>query len=226
MKNLDGLAEKLANKRGWTKEYSLGIIQDITASNKSIESPTELRDPRRALALDYSYIVHAQAHYGKLGYADTAVPWVITEEAYTATLPPHVNRYETIGGFLAGSAEQSFIQLLLDGENPGRAQATSPCFRDEDHDEIHSPYFFKLELFDNRLPATEEGVLSVIEDAKAFFEKYLPVDVVPEGDLAWDIVAAHNGLELGSYGVRRFCDFSWIYGTGVALPRLQQAIKR
>lgn len=182
------------------------------------------RDYRRALSLDYSILAKAQEHYGVHGFKETAVPWVITEDAYTATLPPEVKRYETLGGFLVGSAEQSFIQLLLDGESLGRVQATSPCFRDEDHDSIHSPYFMKLELFDNQLPATEEGVFNLIDCAREFFATYVPVKVVAEGELAWDIVTAEGGLELGSYGVRSFREHRWIYGTGVALPRLQQAM--
>lgn len=210
----------------WAKETEDGVTFDhLGPAQNGKPTPAAKRDYHRRLSLNYRIIADAQDHYAALNYQETAIPWVITEEAYLATLPPEVKRFASLGGYLPGSAEQSFIHLLLDGENPGRAQATSPCFRDEDHDEIHSPYFFKLELFDNRLPATEEGVLLVLNDAKAFFERYLPVKVIPEGELAWDIVAAHNGLELGSYGVRNFRDFSWIYGTGVALPRLEQAVE-
>jgi len=182
------------------------------------------RDYRRPLALNLNYLAEAQSYYSSLGFENIAVPWVITEEAYTATLPPEVKRYETLGGYLVGSAEQSFIQLLLDGEKLERVQASSPCFRDEEHDEIHSPYFFKLELFDGLLEPTEKSVLEIAALAKGFFEKYLPVRIEQEGELAWDILAAHSGLELGSYGVRSYREHSWIYGTGVALPRLDQAL--
>ncbi len=182
------------------------------------------RDYRRSLSLDYRIIADANDYYTASGFSETAVPWVITEEAYTATLPPEVKRYGTLGGFLVGSAEQSFIQLLADGEKLGRVQATSPCFRDETHDEIHSPYFLKLELFDNTLPMTKASVLSIADTAADFFEKFLPVEIVQEGPESWDIQAAHSGLELGSYGIRRWGEHSWIYGTGVALPRLQQAV--
>ena len=35
-----------------------------------------------------------------------------------------------------------------------------------------------------------------------------------------------NGIELGSYGIREFAGFRWIYGTGVAEPRLSLCIAR
>lgn len=182
------------------------------------------RDYRRRLSFDFRIIADAQNHYGDLGYEDVAVPWVISREAMDATLPPDKVPYGTFGGYLVGSAEQSFIDMLLSGESLGRVQATTPCFRDETHDELHSPYFLKTELFDSTLPQNEEGVMAVLQDAKLFFEHYLPVAIQREGELSWDIVAAESGIELGSYGVREIPGYSWIYGTGVALPRLQQVL--
>lgn len=182
------------------------------------------RDYQRQLLLDYRYIADAQEHYLKHDFTPIAIPWVIGIEAYTSTLPDRVEHYATLGGFLVGSAEQSFIQMLLDGESLGRVQATSPCFRSEDHDELHSPYFFKLELFDNQLPMTGKSVLETLDIAREFFERHLPTLVTQESDTSWDIVAKHSGVELGSYGIRRYKNHEWIYGTGVALPRLQQVI--
>ncbi len=183
------------------------------------------RDYQRALSFDFSIIAAAQAHYSSLGYKDVAVPWVVSAEAMGATIPEWAVPYSTFGGHLVGSAEQSFVELLLRGENLGRVQATTPCFRDEDHDELHSPYFLKTELFDSVLPPTEESVLSALEDARKFFARYVPVRLQQEGELAWDLVHAESGIELGSYGVRTIPGHSWIYGTGVALPRLQQTME-
>lgn len=182
------------------------------------------RDFQRRLLLDYRYIADAQDFYLEKDYEPIAIPWVIGIDSYTSTLPDRVEHYATLGGFLVGSAEQSFIQLMADGEELGRVQAASPCFRSEDHDELHSPYFFKLELFDNLLPMTGDSVLGVLDDAREFFEKYLPTSVTQEGETSWDIVAAHSGVELGSYGIRKYKENQWIYGTGVALPRLQQVL--
>lgn len=184
----------------------------------------EQRDYRRRLSFDLRIFADAQDHYAGLGYRDVAVPWVISREAMDATLPTDKVPYGTFGGYLVGSAEQSFIELLLSGEELGRVQAFSPCFRDETHDELHSPYFLKLELFDGILPPTEESVLGMVDQAQQFFERYLPTVISREGVDSFDILAADSGMELGSYGVRRIPGHSWIYGTGVALPRLQQAI--
>lgn len=184
----------------------------------------EQRDYRRRLSFDLRIFADAQDYYEDRGYRDVAVPWVISREAMDATLPTDKVPYGTFGGYLVGSAEQSFIDMLLAGEGLGRVQGFSPCFRDETHDELHSPYFLKTELFDSILPPTEESVLAVLQDAKLFFERYLPVAIEREGELSWDIVAADSGIELGSYGVRTIPGHSWIYGTGVALPRLQQVL--
>ena len=65
-----------------------------------------------------------------------------------------------------------------------------------------------------------------------FFSSYTPVkiiksdssserDVVPEED----IVSEFGGFELGSYGIKKYNDFIWIYGTGCAEPRLTEVIK-
>jgi len=182
------------------------------------------RDYRRPLLLNYRYIADAQDYYEELGYESVEAPWVIDESAYEITLPDGVARYETLGGFLVGSAEQSFCQMLMDGHDLQRVQAVTPCFRDESHDELHSPYFLKLELFDSTKPMTGESVLEMVTEAKAFFDQYLETEVVQEGETSWDIVGKANGVELGSYGIRSFDEHSWIYGTGVALPRLQQVI--
>lgn len=184
------------------------------------------RDYRRSLLLDYRYIADAQDHYERLNYEPVEAPWVIDESAYEITLPDGVARYETLGGFLVGSAEQSFCQMLMDGDDLQRVQAVTPCFRDESHDELHSPYFLKLELFDSTKPMTAESVLEVAADAVAFFNRYLEVELVQEGETSWDIVGKKTGIELGSYGIRSFDEHSWIYGTGVALPRLQQVVEK
>lgn len=184
------------------------------------------RDYQRRLLLDYRYIVDAQEFYLEHNFEPIAVPWIVGIDAYTSTLPERVEHYATLGGFLVGSAEQSFIQLLTNGEELGRVQAATPCFRSEDHDELHSPYFFKLELLDNELPMTKESVFSVLDTAREFFERYLPTEVTDEGNSSWDIISKDNGIELGSYGIRSYKEHQWIYGTGVALPRLQQVLAK
>ncbi len=46
-----------------------------------------------------------------------------------------------------GSAEQGFVQLMLDGKLPlGSHMAAGPCFRDDEVDDLHQKTFFKVEL--------------------------------------------------------------------------------
>lgn len=190
---------------------------------RSEGQPREGRDYRRPLALDFSLIAEAQAYYASEGFVNTPVPWVVGSEAYEETKPADVAAYRTLGGFLVASAEQAFLHLMLEGQELGRAQATTPCFRDEAHDEIHAPYFLKTELIVGD-EASERALGEVVEVARGFFSLYLPTRVQPFEDGTFDLVCYTTGLELGSYGIRRHRGLAWVYGTGVALPRLTQAI--
>lgn len=58
-----------------------------------------VRDSQRKVSFNFSVIANAQLYYAGLGYRETPIPWVISEEAYMATIPPGVARYETLGGF-------------------------------------------------------------------------------------------------------------------------------
>jgi hypothetical protein len=120
---------------------------------------------------------------------------------------------------LVGSAEQSFIELLLRGEKITKACAITPCFRMEPkYDEQHHAYFMKLELINS--DATSKNLRNMIGDAVDFFSRYLEVIVISTGPDMFDIVDKKREIELGSYGFREVNGQRFIYGTGVALPRL------
>lgn len=98
----------------------------------------------------------------------------------------------------------------------------TPCFRFESFDYLHSKYFMKDELIitDN---VTKEGLEEIIVTAIEFFGKHLEdVRVTKTGDLSYDITC--DGVELGSYGIRKSEFLTWIYGTGCAEPRLSNTI--
>lgn len=181
-----------------------------------------MRDYQRSLLLDYRLIADAQTYYQDCGYEPTAVPWVVEDEAYNLTKPAEALPYRTLGGTLVASAEQSFYQLLLQGHRLERAQAVTPCFRDEVHDQTHSPYFLKLELIQATDPSLE-GLERMISEAEVFFNRYGRVER-EQTDFGIDLVAADTGLEVGSYGFRCVGTHAWIYGTGLALPRFTQAV--
>ena len=60
-----------------------------------------------------------------------------------------------------------------------------------------------------------------------FFEQFFGEDecrIIDTSNLSFDIT--YKDVELGSYGIRK-CDFlTWIYGTGLAEPRLTRVMKK
>ena len=187
--------------------------------------------------MNYSNISRAVEFYGSRGYIylDDA-PWDVREAAYYATKPSGAQDVvRTVAGrfdgFPVASGEQSFIQMMLDGQPIKRAICVTPCYRAEPRiDTLHRPYFMKAELI-NAQDVDEGHLIHMIHDACTFFEQFFPVRVVQTGpsDLgepSYDIVEKGTRFELGSYGIREHKDLRWIYGTACAEPRLSTAIAR
>jgi hypothetical protein len=173
--------------------------------------------------IDYRKLAAGLDHYESLGYQYQEVPWVVSDEAMAVTLPPDAPATAVQYGKLVGSAEQSFIELMLRGRSILKACAITPCFRIENtYDDLHHAYFMKLELINTEV--TQENLHTMIADAQGFFQRYLNTEVEQTGLNAYDIVDKRRRIELGSYGIRSFNGHSFIYGTGVALPRLDTAI--
>lgn len=173
------------------------------------------------MIIDYSNILAAEDYYESQGYLKASVPWIVGNEAYNITRPSFAGRdFTTLGGNLIASAEQAFIELMLQEINIDKAQATTPCFRDEEHNELNHTYFMKTELINTN--ATNENLVLMIDQARIFFSAYLPVKIIETGHLTFDIITQQGSIELGSYGIREYKDLKWIYGTGVAEPRLTQ----
>lgn len=170
--------------------------------------------------MNYALITEAMSHYASLGYTYVEVPWLVDREAIDITLPAGAKPVECLNRFLVGSAEQSFIYLIRQGLlAPGRYQAISPCFRDDPEDELHQKYFMKLELIHVGGHILKD-YRQVIDDARSFYERHVDV-TEKQTDEGWDIVDRKNLIELGSYGRRSHSSTGpWIYGTGVAEPRL------
>ena len=177
-------------------------------------------------AISYRRIARAQEEYAAMGYRNIETPWMVSEEAIRVTLPPDCASFQSAGGSLVGSAEQGFIQMMLDGTlMPGRYQSTGPCFRDEKKlSDLTRRWFMKLELI-HYMPA-EEDFSQVLRHAHycmcmvAPHVRGLTLRRTPDGT---DI--EHCGIELGSYGVRRMGEHIWVYGTGLAEPRFSLAMQ-
>lgn len=206
----------------------------------------------------YKNLLAAITYYERCGYKYVDVPWAVSPEALLLTRPSHISAppmtyvvdyqgfvpvhmgaacgYTSPGTELCpvASAEQSFLQMKMDDPNFGGKLVTmTPCFRNEPVlDELHHPYFMKVELI-NWDKTGREDMDKMIADARLLFEERLWVDVVhntdpdPLGVVAYDIVTTKTGIELGSYGIRTHPRIGrWLYGTGLAEPRYSQAVEK
>lgn len=190
-------------------------------------------------AIDWALMCDALETYRKYGYTYIETPWIVHRSATLSTLPPDSAACELTAqnplhgnfhryGDLTGSAEQGFVQLLLDGFlAPGKWVSAGPCFRMEKKiDALHQPYFFKVELMRLLAPGQTRWALDHLADTlhdamdcMSSLTKRAPEMVSTDQGFDLEI----DGIEVGSYGVRRHANHVWIYGTGLALPRISQA---
>lgn len=175
--------------------------------------------------IHWGRVGQAVEHYQTCGYTYVEVPWVVSEAAINLTLPPGAVATRCGDHYLAGSAEQSFLHLALEGQlEAGRYVACTPCFRDEPViDLLHQASFMKVELFSLGSP-TWTGYQSAIglADALDFFTAQGAKPVKVTTDAGWDIEV--KGIEVGSYGYRSSGNLHWAYGTGLAEPRFSIAL--
>lgn len=168
--------------------------------------------------IDFDLLLSASEYFRKLGYKTLSAPLVADKDIINLTLPsdrtprPHLDKY------YVGSAEQSFYQLLKDGFIPfGKYMLITPCVRDERVSETHLEIFLKIELI-----STDNNFTNIFNHVYDFYtELKLNPKLVntPEG---LDIHI--NGIEVGSYGSRSIQGREISYGTGMAFPRITQAI--
>lgn len=180
----------------------------------------------RPTPIDYAKIASAIEFYKGRGFEYIDVPWAVTETAMNVTKPANSDSF-VFDGFtdLVASAEQSFIQLMIDDKLPkGRYCAVTPCFRDEHNlSDSTRKCFLKVELIDS-FDTSFFNLKRTVSIASSFFKLYIKDVEIVKTEIGFDIVS--NGLELGSYGMRKFLDeHEWIYGTGCAEPRLSIAQK-
>lgn len=191
--------------------------------------------------------------YESLGYTYVEMPWTASEEAVLATKPldrlpcciveesPQAVREGTGGAkHLIGSAEQGFIDMMLDGRivpgilGPNLYVAATPCFRSDEVDLLHQKTFFKVELCSISKYDTVREYREVMLDAFDFMASLLPEDearnLTPVKVSKTQTDLELNGIEVGSYGIRK-CTIGgkrlqWTYGTGLAEPRFSIAAKQ
>ena len=191
--------------------------------------------------IDYEKIAAAVAYYETQDFKYIEVPWLISHESMMITAPPGVRLFDTFAGSLVASCEQSFLEIrkeLLKADGfPALYQCVTPCFRDEANpDDLHLQYFIKNELIGISHPSHKKETVPwallnyFIRKSLDFFKMYAKhedVNVIdapmPNSVVNKDITI--KGIEVGSYGYRYIDDFAWVYGTGVAEPRLSQVLQ-
>lgn len=142
---------------------------------------------------------------------------------------------------VADGARFKYVDTPWTERITGSFCALTPCFRNEPVlDDLHQPYFMKLELI--TWDGNEADMSRMIQLARIWYESEHPgthpdddlqVRVVENNDpdhlgvtQAYDLVTAHTGIELGSYGIREHAKVGrWVYGTGLAEPRYSVALE-
>ncbi len=171
--------------------------------------------------IDYGRLNRSVIFYESKGFQRIESPWTVTRSVSNITKPPGKVDWEILGKdkVLVASGEQSFLYLYLKGFLPeGKYQTITPCFRDEPFDQLHTKYFMKNELIITD-DVTESSLLKLVSHCKDFLESEVgdKIDIKETKD-GYDL--EYNGVEIGSYGIRKCEYLTWVYGTGVAEPRL------
>jgi len=178
--------------------------------------------------IQWQNISEAISYYKGYGFKYIEVPWLIDSKSIGVTLPTDRAGMSTDYGFLTGSAEQSFIQMMIAGSIlPGKYIAATPCFRDDPIDELHQQYFFKVELiYLSKKPIAKKHLDKMIDTSLRFYQNLRGGNnaKVIKTDIGFDIEL--NGIEIGSYGHRKYDKWNWVYGTGYADPRFTIAASK
>jgi len=191
--------------------------------------------------IEYQLLAHAIETYKKQGFVQVEVPWIVSVDAkrvtYNGSTP-----YELITDqSLVGSAEQSFVQIIMSDEGliPNtKFMSVSPCFRHEERpDFYHSNQFVKLELFvympkddlfslwhhvyrEDLVPSNLKNVITFVNTSKLISDSSI--------EAAYDLEINH--IEVGSAYVRSFThkgvSHRYFCATGLALPRFPQVISK
>lgn len=170
--------------------------------------------------INYNNIISSINYYKGCGFTQINAPWIVPSYILDITKPVQSNSIllQDKKQGLVASGEQSFLFMIASGELPrGRYQTVTPCFRDDNVDQIHQKWFLKNELIETDI-VNEYELEKVTGLALNFFRKYLPNTEAVVTDIGFDI--EYMGIELGSYGIREHLGYRWIYATGCAEPRL------
>lgn len=182
--------------------------------------------------IDLKILNESILYWENKGFRRIEVPWIVP--SYYSNLTSPVKSNEQFSNI--GSGEQSFLYLIDQGVLlDGYYQTVTPCFRQENEDYLHKPYFLKNELI--QLTKNDKNyhasLLNILKNQKVFFEylgfKNIKIEETRNNEihdiLSYDILTK-GGIELGSYGIREFDFCIYIYGTACAEPRTSTLLKK
>lgn len=173
--------------------------------------------------INWKRLMSAITYYNACGYKYIDLDWCVDVETSAITKPIYKKDFYVNDKVLVASAEQSFLQMIIDGKlKPGKYCGITPCFRDEKVDDLHGNYFMKVELIDTLHP-NKGGLEQMLNCAELFYKDFIKIKTIEIGDELYDI-ESETGIELGSYGTRHYKNIRWVFGTGLAEPRLSKAL--
>lgn len=174
----------------------------------------------------FNLFQEARVFYSEYGVKYIETPWIVGELAIQLTIPPESRPHKVKImngpqlGFLVASAEQGFLQMAMEGrlDNNKPYMSISPCFRDDQEDELHQEYFMKLELF--MLGGSYSDCDFFKKKAFQFFESQGACTyTLRTAENSYDLNHIGTNIELGSYYHREVKNLKWACGTGLAQPR-------
>ena len=157
--------------------------------------------------IDWILLAKAHEHYSSHEFKYKETPYAIPLDYHSGT-KPHDNQsfvldkgiFEIEKHELVGSAEQGFIYQLINNEIKvnDKLFSISPCFRYDNYDLLHQPWFMKLELF--HFSNNFEELLNMIMLAKKFLKNNTKeeVSIVKISENMYDLEV--NKIEVGSFG--------------------------
>lgn len=188
--------------------------------------------------INWQRIGRAISFYENAGFTNIETPWRVHDDFVRATKPPSATPFRCAladlnrPNVLVGSAEQGLLSIMSTLAL-GCYQSTSPCFRDNEVDDIHFSDFIKVELCcvlptgQDKPRYGEWAANKLGEAAKRFAASEGCTAERIETEIGFDLI--FNGIEIGSYGWRSVViddnEYEWAYGTGLAEPRFSQALR-
>lgn len=186
--------------------------------------------PYPHVLIDWSLLAKAAQFYAQAGFTQTETPYALPEVYHSYTKPHNDPSFILNNGVfkeqpheLVGSAEQGFIYLILNDlvHTQEKLFSITPCFRCDNYDDLHQPWFMKLELF--HYSSEFNDIILMVNLVKKFLELQTksPLIIVNTTVTSYDLEL--NGIEVASFGFRVVEGLTFIYGTGLALPRFSIA---